>query len=145
MDACAEDDCANKGDWGVTGLAEFLLTRIEEDKAAVYEADSDGEYRIAWMTITQPNGGLRYTTVASDHRDDEWCADGVNLRGAQRVMLEPQIVFDARRVLAECEAKRRIVDEFAPRLRMNGDFDGLFRALALPYADHPDYREEWKP
>ncbi len=41
------------------------------------------------------------------------------------------------RVLTECEAKRRIIT--------NWGFPGALRALALPYADHPDYREEWRP
>ena len=52
------------------------------------------------------------------------------------------------RILAECEAKRRIV-EWAT----DGDhsrvlpFDERFvlATLALPYADHPDYDEGWKP
>jgi hypothetical protein len=51
------------------------------------------------------------------------------------------------RVLAECEAKRRIVDMFP----FEADGDGWNEAgaqvlpiLALPYADHPDYRDEWR-
>jgi len=57
------------------------------------------------------------------------------------------------RVLAECEAKRRIVsladeqaDDFTGRageahtMRLLGD---VVKALALPYADHPDYLAEW--
>lgn len=63
------------------------------------------------------------------------------------------------RVRAECEAKRRIIE-----LHSDGgkDWNGerfvhfchscrtpwpclTLRALALPYADHPDYREEWRP
>lgn len=60
------------------------------------------------------------------------------------------------RVLAECEAKRRIVDA-----HLNGDAwcdhcSGgehmgnpnacpTLRLLALPYADHPGYDEKWKP
>lgn len=76
-----------------------------------------------------------------------------------------------RRIKAECEAKRRIVEEHQPvdysGLGMTspgaccicgadlgmGDWEwveGSFpcatlRALALPYADHPDYRQEWRP
>lgn len=55
------------------------------------------------------------------------------------------------RVLAECEAKRRIV-------RLHPEILGICQecaneqypcrtlgAVALPYADHPDYREEWRP
>ena len=48
---------------------------------------------------------------------------------------------EARRWAAECEAKRRLIrwlDDFT--LREQG-----LSLLALPYADHPDYREEWKP
>lgn len=67
-------------------------------------------------------------------------------------------------VLAECEAKRRIIAEHEHDL--SGTYDdepgcwcchqdrdyGLIpqgwcltlRALALPYADHADYRDEWR-
>lgn len=52
------------------------------------------------------------------------------------------------RVLAECEAKRRIVEVFdAYRFEHDTDHDAGFiayrevcQSLALPYADHPDYR-----
>ena len=76
-----------------------------------------------------------------------------------------------RRVLAECEAKRRIIalhqpsggpnyrgTECCARCTAGGEYpadDGYtdeqnwpcptLRALALPYAEHPDYREEWRP
>jgi len=64
------------------------------------------------------------------------------------------------RVVAECEAKRRIVKIHTEGL---DDFDGselystgcdgcrsalwpcpTILALILPYADHPDYQPEWK-
>lgn len=68
------------------------------------------------------------------------------------------------RVLAECDAKRRIVEHHARVADPEGDdladlcavcdangpeaqgwpCDTL-RLLALPYADHPEYREEWRP
>lgn len=56
------------------------------------------------------------------------------------------------RVLAECDAKRQIVDMCGYHLEFSGDVtpasDDLATAtlhfLALPYADHPDYREEWR-
>jgi Family of unknown function (DUF6221) len=64
------------------------------------------------------------------------------------------------RVLAECEAKRRIVamaegsEDFTSAMPMPGyaqpfhspSVDILIRVqqlLALPYANHPDYRAEW--
>lgn len=61
--------------------------------------------------------------------------------------LEPRIMgtggepTDRARVLAECEAKRRIVEWDEVQLEEHP----VLRFLALPYADHPDYREEWKP
>jgi hypothetical protein len=60
------------------------------------------------------------------------------------------------RVLAECQAKREIVAELSPCVDYDRDkfivqpsVERLARAtlqhLAAVYADHPDYREEWKP
>lgn len=54
------------------------------------------------------------------------------------------------RVLAECEAKLRIVETLAHDYRWNRKRAGdnakmTLELLALPYADHPDYRQEWKP
>jgi hypothetical protein len=53
-------------------------------------------------------------------------------------------------VLADCEAKRRIIyrvqieadslDDQAIELR-----DYVLEQLALPYADYPDYQPEWRP
>lgn len=52
--------------------------------------------------------------------------------------------WDPARVLAEVEAKRRILDEAIRLASYDGEFQFL-EMLALPYADHPDYREEWRP
>ena len=51
------------------------------------------------------------------------------------------------RVLREIEAKRRIVDRYE-WLREHGDTGGtawVLPLLALPYADRPGFREEWRP
>lgn len=61
--------------------------------------------------------------------------------------------YDPRRIAAEIEAKRatlawldaldaRIVDV---NWWNSPETDDVRRQMALPYADHPDYREEWKP
>ena len=57
--------------------------------------------------------------------------------------------------LADIEAKRQIIDEAEGQVRLAAQAntwdnwrDGWLRALrflALPYADHPDYRQEWRP
>jgi hypothetical protein len=58
---------------------------------------------------------------------------------------------DQRRLLAECDAKRRMVELFQG-LRAGESVDAgrkladsVLELLAVPYADHPDYREEWRP
>ncbi|MFG3709516.1 DUF6221 family protein [Micromonospora sp. NPDC047730] len=61
---------------------------------------------------------------------------------------------DPARVLAEVDAKRRIIAEYeryaAERRRAMGGWDTrelspILAALALPYADRPGYRVEWQP
>lgn len=60
--------------------------------------------------------------------------------------------------LAVCESHRRIIDrieQLAGHLdsaglmlpdQISADLlDGLVAELALPYAEHPDWREEWRP
>jgi hypothetical protein len=122
-------------------LAEFLLARIAEDEERVARWDSDGRARVATMWT---GGEPGYTTVASDHADEHWVADGREVTDARHV----RVLFDPARVLAECEAKRRIVAR-QPGLRARDDVRDVWwdvlALLALPYADHPDYRPEWKP
>jgi hypothetical protein len=52
------------------------------------------------------------------------------------------------RVLAECEVKRRLVEQISRVREWVGSYavrDFVLQTLATIYADHPDYREEWKP
>jgi hypothetical protein len=104
----------------VPTLADFLLARIAEDEAIARAA----------MPIDRP--WVSYKGPVGD--------EIIGMSGS--------------RVLAECEAKRRIVE-----LHPTGDHDcpGIdwrdepvrdcptLRALALPYAGHPAWREEWRP
>ena len=76
----------------------------------------------------------------------------------------PAGYWDNARVLAEVEAKRRLVDwsapvsgservptdrpgvyDVRPVRHVNEDGEDVLRYLAMPYADHPDYLEEWRP
>jgi hypothetical protein len=55
--------------------------------------------------------------------------------------------LDARRGLAECEAKRRIVERCirlskSPRARDHEVAQDFLTDLAIAYADHPDYRDQ---
>jgi hypothetical protein len=112
-------------------LTEFLLARIAEDEAVALEARDAPRpsYATAWYTgaeVPLPLGiGLIKTMSPA-------------------------------RVLAECEAKRRIVGDFTGE-RLDADYNDcgdecvgnalhwVLRALALPYADHPDYDPAWRP
>jgi hypothetical protein len=65
--------------------------------------------------------------------------------------------FNPARVLAECAAKRRIVEQFTMIKLLDewhdvGPAEGawirmqtVLQLMAAPYADHPDYRPEWAP
>ena len=109
-------------------LTEFLLARIAEDEAMV--ADEPGH-----------TGGKR-----------PW---------ALYAQLDAGIGVDPRRVLADCEAKRQAVEcawgdhlqiesewgscQGRRALEAANDYPGVIQWLASVYADHPDYREEWRP
>lgn len=100
-------------------LADFLLARYAEDEQNIRENAADGEY--------YPN---------------------------------PESV--ERLLLTECEAKRRVVGIAAAGLSQPGrvgktksgkvatplerwnDLALILAALALPYREHPDFREEWR-
>ena len=117
-------------------LTAFLLARIAEDEAAARAANG----RVAWVAFRDPDGHMRYTTVAHQHHGvDEWIADGRTIASQ-----DVYPFYDSARVLARCAADRRIVELRTPGPHLTGDEDVL-RLLALPYADHPDYREEWRP
>jgi hypothetical protein len=104
------------------GLSEFVMARAADDEELARQYGDPGRL----------SSGL------------VWATD-VNRR-----MLE----VDPSRVVAECEAKRRIaaelvdaVSSYEGKLGPEGEVTRLsfvLRALALPYADHPDYQPEWR-
>jgi hypothetical protein len=87
--------------------------------------------------------------------DDERVARG-HVADGLHSDCEPQPV----RWLAEVEAKRRILNRYQAQLDRQGDWqesqlsadicaqeyaDWVLPMLALPYADQPGYRDEWRP
>jgi hypothetical protein len=124
----------------VPNLDEFLLARIAEDKRMATEA-----------------------ATASGRQ--EWAAgDAADLDGPR--VAEHVSRHDPARILAECAAKRRLVlacrDSRADQTFLGARPPGLadftltptdqhqlaaltMALLALPYADHPEYRPEWRP
>lgn len=96
-------------------ITEFLLARIAEDEAIARAAVDDDE-----------------------------------APGPAEVPPDDRVVIDPDRMLAECEAKRQIVEEVMgdKSALLQGWGLGLEHAikhLAIPYADHPEYDEAWRP
>lgn len=138
-------------------LVEFLRARLGE-----LERRAEGSGRVAWLNYRNADGSMHHTTVAAE-AGDEWVVDGQIATG----WTSADVIYDEREVLAEVAAKRRLIREaFAHAAVIDGEWgccheeeqieagmcpdthvDNLpiLRLLALPYADHPDYREEWKP
>ena len=117
-------------------MVAFLRARLDEDEQAARAA------------------GGRIWSV-----DDEGCCvleDGVILETTGRMDayrdadVRHVAQWDPARVLAEVEAKRRILDKLDEIERIvdarevwSIDVDDLRRDLALPYRDHPDYDPAW--
>ena len=124
-------------------LAEFLLARIAEDEAAAAAAVSRRDGVDKWEAVGSG------TVVGPGYDKVKHVMLPSSEDGAARHIAR----HDPARVLAECEANRRIValhGEVDPCDAHDGatfetvDCETL-QVLALPYADHPDYRQEWKP
>jgi len=99
----------------MSDLVDFLRARLDED-------EKDASH----------NAGLHA----------EWAYESGDGEGYLPTFSGPT----ADRVLAEVEPKRRII-EWAIEY-MEGDYapwnETCLQLLALPYADHPDYRDEWR-
>jgi hypothetical protein len=65
----------------------------------------------------------------------------------------PFVRWDSDRMLTECEAKRAIVEQTVSGFYCMTCRDALAESLlrdtlgylTLPYVDHPDFKEEWRP
>lgn len=113
-------------------LTDFLLARIAEDEQ---DAQAFAKEIGRWHREKALNG-----------------ADGS--QGSIALTAVFDSASDPARVLAECEAKRQIVEKWQTFGQMGiGDWrDGYaaalgdsVRILASVCADHPDYRDEWRP
>ena len=127
----------------MTTITEFLMARIDEDEKAAREA-TEGPWE---RTI-------------DEHGPDETDV-GVWSDTANRYPVETLVVGNLNhmadaahiarhhpaRVLSECRAKRSLVDSHSGCDDVSyGDASTcpVVRALASVYADHPDFRQEWR-
>lgn len=127
-------------------LVAFLRDRLAEDeRLALAVEDAVGSYRRGGE---YPDGSG--TAFADAFPSYPW---GHDFEGHElRFMAGPG---HPSRVLAEVAARRAIVQHCGSTLRHAGDPPGIdpedtpaveqvLRLLAQPYADHPQFREEWK-
>ncbi|MFE2712261.1 DUF6221 family protein [Streptomyces mirabilis] len=121
-------------------LVRWLGEQLDEDERIARSAG--GVVYLGWA-----EGGW----VEAEIPKTEWKGpgdDGRHVGSVRRAEDRAHIArHDPARVLREIEAKRRIVDRYA-WLREHGDTGGtawVLPLLALPYADRPGYREEWRP
>ncbi|MGW4484316.1 DUF6221 family protein [Amycolatopsis sp. NPDC004368] len=136
-------------------LIAFLRARLDEDEQAA--RDSAG---VRWVTpvpgsVHVDPAAIRENTLAYGHLGFVVSADVSPQGDAYRRHIARH---DPARVLAEVAAKRQIIDA-AVRADEAGDaalqtageyaraqaLSDVLDWLALPFADHPDYREEWRP
>lgn len=152
----------------MSDLTDFLLARIAEDEAVARAASpSPWQYgdvaSVAGGSLydkTRMIGDLHYEHLGNHDGSivRHLLSDEADANGAHIARHDPA------RVLAECEAKRRIVEEHAlvriDRPDLHPDACAAcgchetyptrwpcrtLRYIATAYADHPSYREEWRP
>lgn len=113
---------------GTMTLAEFLLARIRDDECLARMAFGDhNDNKPDW---SEPSSGI------VDMKGEDVLLTGDS--GVSRHIVN----FDPARVLAECAAKRRIIEDWGKWETYNGE--ELMQELASVYADHPDFLPEWK-
>ncbi|MFD7746716.1 DUF6221 family protein [Streptomyces sp. NPDC059698] len=117
-------------------LVQFLRDRLVEDQREAAAA-SPGP----WHVDAEADEVLAV--------DDIVVAEGFALSGRQLRATTRHIArHDPARVLREVEAKRQLIDwvlRWPMRPAPPSSVDGVLERLALPYSDHPDYQDTWRP
>ena len=128
-------------------LVRFLRARYDEDEQ-IARAAPDGPWSMDGSgSIVDGTGGRVVPSVggARNGRATRWPEDPAAEHIAQH---------DPARVLRDTEARQQELDLHQPEPGQHPDFCGYdrhelpcrpLRLLALPYSDHPDYREAWRP
>lgn len=126
-------------------IVEFIEQRLTEDEQAAREAMDDGHN---WLVEEE---------TIDLYPDDREPYDGF-MSFPRKAHAHHAALHDPARVLRQCAATRTLL-EFWSKAYQNPQDAHLFagpdwdlvrgnarwtlRKLAAPYADHPDYREEW--
>lgn len=142
----------------VTDIVEFLRARLDEEEQGALAANvkqDDPEWKTGHVALSHPRS-FRVRS-ALDSRPIAMCADVAGDDDADTTgIVDGEAAadhiarWDPARVLAEVEAKRRIVTAHGEPMEWCGSCEQrqpceTLTLLALPYSDHPDYDPEWKP
>ncbi|MEV4440441.1 DUF6221 family protein [Streptomyces sp. NPDC049577] len=137
------------------GLAAFLRARLDEDERiarAAFPASWVRHEHVAGVHADDAEEGRQYGTAVADCRR---VPDGYGVPNALHIHRHQPA-----RVLADVEAHRAVLDLYENPETSEALPDSLnrlttsvqrhvlgdvVRLLALPYAGHPDYRDEWRP
>ncbi|TXS36936.1 hypothetical protein EAO72_26485 [Streptomyces sp. or43] len=121
-------------------LIAFLRARLDEDAALATSGET-------WSAFDESTQGTRRVDV--DHSFERVVACTRSWRGEHIARHDPA------RTLREVDAKRVLLADYerfvAERRSMMGGWDSypepspVLTAFAAVYADHPDYRPEWRP
>ncbi|MEV3923230.1 DUF6221 family protein [Actinomadura coerulea] len=127
-------------------LVEFLRARLDRDEQMA-RACSGAPWKAA------PSG-----TVSTDTGDPGTDGPAYVATAENGAYAEHIARHDPARVLAEASAKRQVVDDYEKQAWILGqghrtpELDAaqavretVLRLLALAYAHHPAYQEEWRP
>jgi len=118
-------------------LVTWLRAQLDEDERVARAVPGSG----CWSKYIEAGDGA---AIETDPGGDPGAIIG------DEPMAEHMARHDPVRVLAEVAAKRRILDEVVGGLAREERWarrfaEHLARLLALPCADQPGYREEWRP
>lgn len=111
----------------MSALTDFLLARIAEDEAVARRAAQEFE---GVGVSTPPTWGRRQWEFRVDRRNP--------------ALVDHIVAYSPARVLAECEAKRRIVErEVNSRTKITYRRMMVLQDLAAIWSDHPDFDPGW--
>lgn len=138
-------------------LTQWLNEQLDEDeriaRAASHVLRNGAHWSLdEWHGREQPHSLIAQGTAEQPVALGHFTADPVPTEQALHIA-----AHDPARVLREVEAKRRLLDIHRPYVAEPGqaclgcaggiEFERcpVVRLLALPYADRPGYRDEWRP
>ena len=139
-------------------LAEWLMQQIADDEAVAREAvPSITGWSVGLERAADRRSIVAHLVIPDDSADSSGIASDEVTRTRWLTTAAHIARWHPARVLAECEAKRRIVEEHAWGEYVVGDGwrtciadheespCTTLRLLTMPYADRPGYDPAWRP